>query len=68
MARAREVYEKYLRGDSLTDQDVSFGRTYFRETAAKLSALGPIFHLAWCEANRAAQAFDGFFVARRRKN
>lgn len=68
MQRAREVYEKYVKGDSLTDQDVSFGRTFYRELAAKLGACGPVFHLAWCEANRVAQAFDSFYVARRRKH
>lgn len=67
MKRAQEVYEKLRKGDSLTDQDVSFGRTFYRELERKLIACGPIFHLAWCEAARLARAFDDFFIARRRK-
>ena len=68
MHRAQEVCEKLRKGDSLTDQDVSFGRTYFRELERKLAGCGPIFHLAWCEAARLARAFDDFFIARHRKS
>ena len=67
MHRAQEVYEKLRKGDSLTDQDVSYGRTFFRELERKLIACGPVFHLAWMEAARAYRAFDDFFIARRRK-
>lgn len=67
MHKAQEIYEKYRRGDSLTDQEVSFGRTYYRELERKLIACGPVFHLAWCEAARVYRAFDDFYNARRQK-
>ena len=67
MHRAQEVYEKLRKGDSLTDQDVSYGRTFFRELERKLIACGPVFHLAWMEAATTARVFDEYYNARRRK-
>lgn len=68
MNRAQEVYEKLRRGDSLTDQDVSYGRTFFRELERKLIVCGPVFRLAWQEAAQAYRQFDEFYNARRRKD
>lgn len=65
MQRAHEVYEKFINGDDLTDQDVAFGRTFYKELAEKLIKCGPVFRLAWLEANKVAQRFDGFYEARR---
>ena len=64
MQRAHEVYEKFTEGDDLSDQDVAFGRTFYKELADKLIKCGPVFHLAWLEANKVAQRFDGFYEAR----
>ena len=67
MHRAQEVYEKLRKGDSLTDQDVSYGRTFFRELERKLIACGPVFQLAWQEAAQVSRQFDEYYNARRRK-
>ena len=67
MHRAQEVYEKLRKGDSLTDQDVSYGRSFFRELERRLIACGPIFRLAWLEAMKTAQTFDDIFQARHKK-
>ena len=65
---ARKVYEKLISGDSLTDQDISFGRTFYRELADKLTKCGPVFHLAWIESRRTADAFDAFWKERHPKS
>jgi len=67
MQRAQEVYEKLRKGDCLSDQDINFGRTYYRELERKLIACGPVFHLAWVEAARVYRAFEDFYQARLRK-
>lgn len=64
---AGKVHAKYRKGDNLTNAEVAFGATYFRELADKLASTGPVFHLAFCEAARVARDFESFATARARK-
>ena len=65
--RPDKLHEKYCNGDSLTNIEVAVGATYFRELANMLVKAGPIFRLAFCEANRVADNFESFAAARARK-
>ena len=65
--RPVDVYEKLVNGAKLTDEDIEIGRTHFRATADHLRLCGPVFRLAWREAQRTADAFDGFYIERQRK-
>lgn len=59
-ALAARVYHKYIQGDSLTDQEIRFGSSFYRELADRLIQCGPVFKLASSEANRVAIALEDF--------
>jgi hypothetical protein len=62
--RAKIVYDLTNSGDSMSDADVAYGRTYYKELADKLRQCGPVFKLAANEADRVYHTLDGFFKAR----
>lgn len=62
--RATQVYEMVQSGDPISDSDLAFGRTYFKELAAKLWHCGPVFKLAAREADHTYQTLDGYYQAR----
>jgi hypothetical protein len=49
---ALKVYEQYLAGDHITDEDLNLALEFFKQLAYSLSVMGSVFHLAFCEANR----------------
>jgi hypothetical protein len=63
----RSVYEKFVRGDSLSDKEVNFGVTFYKDLADKLISCGPTFWLAFKEANQVYMRLEDFQSARRRK-
>ena len=65
--RISEIYEKFVAGDNLTTLELKAGLAHFDKAAELLLQMGPVFTLAFREANRVAQAFEGFIEARARK-
>ncbi len=59
------IYEKYINGDSLTDEEVKFGAKYYRDLADRLIKCGPTFVLAFKEANRIYMQMENFDQARK---
>ena len=51
----RNIYEKFINGDSLTDIEVNEGVKFFKKLSDDLYLLGPIFRLS---AHEAARAYD----------
>lgn len=47
----KEVYGKYIVGDHISDREVVEGYTFYRRLANDLRRCGPVFHLAFKEAN-----------------
>lgn len=67
MHTARIVYEKYLNGDSITDEELKYAIKFFADLVPKLFVLGPAFRLAASEASRVLNALEGFERARKDK-
>lgn len=63
---ALTVYEKFLAGDSIGNSELTEAVSFFKALATDLSVLGPVFRLAFLEANRTYLALDGFAQARAR--
>ena len=63
-----DVYEKYCNGDNLTDSEVLDGMKFFSDLAAMLSISGPVFKLAFLEANRISERLIGMVTARKLYN
>lgn len=64
---AREVYAKYINGDSIGDTELAIAAMYFDELSDKLTPLGDVFRLPANEAYRIADALGGFLAARQEK-
>lgn len=62
-----DIYAKTIRGDALNDIDLAAGVKFWRDLADKLAGCGPVFKLAWKEANSMADTLEGFVKARRGK-
>ena len=62
-----KIYNKYINGDTMTNAEIDYGLTYFKDVADSLSCMGPVFRLAFVEANRVAMGLEGFKTARERK-
>lgn len=45
------IYEKYIKGDILTDEEVSAGISIFKAASDSCIKCGPVFSLAFKEAN-----------------
>ena len=50
--KPKEIYEKFVAGDPLSDCDLDVGIEHFSRMARLLFASGPIFRLAAIEASR----------------
>ena len=64
---ALKVYEQFQTGDSIKSDELTEALNYFKSLAEALVVLGPVFHLAFVEANRTYLALDGFAQARAEK-
>lgn len=64
----RPVYDKFIDGSPLTDEDLEEGIKFFQDLTDKLSCLGPVFQLSANEARRVLFAFEGFKRAREEHN
>lgn len=65
--RISDIYEKFVKGDRLTDAECEYGAIYFRRVACDLIGCGPIFKLAANEAQRVWVALQSFSEARAEK-
>ena len=64
---ALKVYEQFLSGDSIKNDELAEALKFFKSVAEALVVLGPVFHLAFVEANRTYLALNGFAQARTQK-
>lgn len=62
----KDVYAKYINGDSLTDEEINAGFDHFFKLAGLLYSSGSEFLLAAKEANRVYTALEGFRQARQK--
>lgn len=62
-----EVYNKFVKGDSLTDVDLEVGISHFRPLGDMLFRSGPVFRLAAQEASRVADRLEDYKRARTQK-
>jgi hypothetical protein len=62
-----QIYEKFINGDPLTNDDLAIGISGFDTLAAIARQAGPAFSLAAREATRVVIALEDFEAARKRK-
>jgi len=60
----KEIYNKKVEGDPITDEDVLKGLCFFKQLAKDLVLCGPVFRLAFKEANDTYNTFYSYAVAR----
>lgn len=58
------IYTKQRNGDPLTNKEVLEGLIFFKDLADRLMKCGPIFHLAFTEANHTYFTLRGYAEAR----
>jgi len=63
----KRIYEKYSNGDSLTDEEVNFGVSFYKDLADRLISCGPTFWFAFKEANQVYMRLEDFQRARTQK-
>ena len=64
MNRIEEIYNKFLTGDNLTDEELTLGLEHFQQMADLLLACGPRFVLPCIEAYRVARDMQMFIQNR----
>lgn len=65
MNPAHNIYEKLRKGDELSDIELRVGIQHFQQLADLAIEAGPVFHLAFVEAQRVASRLREFRDARR---
>ena len=60
----RDIYEKYVNGDSLTDDEVLEGEKHFKILSDLLYQSGEAFAITAKEANRTYLGLQGYRVSR----
>lgn len=61
---AHIAYQKYLKGDNITDDELLQGYSAFKTAADALIELGPVFSLASDECHRVVYKFKEYIDAR----
>lgn len=61
------VYQKFLNGDSFTDQELTQGIDHFKKLERDLRDLGPAFKLQANEVGRVWQGLESFYNARAKR-
>ena len=56
----RQIYDTFCIGDPMSDEDLKVAIPYFKSLADKLGNCGPVFRLAYTEANRVYLTMDDF--------
>lgn len=64
MTMTRDIYEKIVRGDALTDAELRCAASHFADLAERLGVLGPHYQLAFAECNRRADELQSYIQAR----
>ena len=59
-----EIYEKFVNGDSITDEELKAGSIFFHDLWVQLQQAGSVFKLAANEAGRVYYQFDSYRRAR----
>jgi hypothetical protein len=67
MTNIKEIYDKYLDGETITDQELNDGLNHFGIVEQYLRELGPRFHFPWKEANRVKMDLHAFKKARAKR-
>lgn len=67
MKSIKEIYNIKYDGGHLTNEELLFGIEFFRDLSNKLRQLGPVFRLAYQEANDTYIKYYGYAVARNLK-
>ena len=67
MNRIEQIYNKFLVGDSLTDEELALGHEHFQKMADMLLLVGPRFVLPCMEAFRVANDLKQFIKNREEK-
>ena len=62
-----KIYQKCIQAEYLSDAEVFFGVDYFKDLADKLVKCGPVFSLAFVEANRIYMRLEDIQIARLEK-
>lgn len=62
--KAHIVYQKFLKGDNISDEELLDGYKAFRKASEALVELGPVFKLACDEAYRVVNRFAEYIVER----
>ena len=62
------IYENFCKGNPLSDDEIRVAIPYFKDIADKLVRCGPVFRLAFEEANRVYMTMDDFRRNRRMKD
>ena len=60
----KELYNKYIGGDKITDNELKESIPFWRDLASMLNKAGPVFKLAANEAGRVHRGLEGFAEAR----
>jgi hypothetical protein len=60
----RTLYDKYMEGDHITDQELKEGLVFYNDLSRSLFRCGPTFRLAAAEANRVYEGLRAVTVAR----
>lgn len=61
---ALKVYEQVKNGDSIDTTDLIHAMHWFKNTRDSLIVLGPVFRLAYIEANEIYMVLNGYLNAR----
>lgn len=60
----KDIYDKILKGDPLTDEELARAHRYFTKLADMLQPLGDRFAFAYTEARYVRDRLFGFIIAR----
>lgn len=62
--KVKDIYDKYVNGDKLSDAELLLGFNHFTDLGKKLALSGPVFLLAAREANRISSSLEDIINAR----
>lgn len=66
-AKIKVIYDKYINGDSISNDELEFGIRHFQTLANYLHSLGERFHLVWKDTYTVLNGLIDYQTARKRK-
>jgi hypothetical protein len=64
MTYMADIYEKKCEGGHISNSEILKGIVFFKDLSSKLAVCGPVFKLAFKEANNTYDTLYGYAVAR----